>query len=107
MNIDIDIDNKIPSDDSCQQTAREGEQAPRRPTTPRTPDHFEDRARTSFRTSLNAREQQANCREKPNPFMYENAKRYFTSKLCYAMLKSRVLPVLNTMTVGVDSNVKY
>ena len=63
MNIDIDIDNKIPSDDICQQTAREGEQAPRRPTTPRTPDHFEDRARMSFRTSLNARQQQANCRE--------------------------------------------
>ena len=71
------------------------------------PDHFEDRARTSFRASLNARKQQANCREKPNPFMYENAKRNFTSKLCYAMLKSRVLPVLNTMTLGVDSNVKY
>ena len=41
------------------------------------------------------------------PFMYENAKRNFSSKLCYAKLKSRVSPVLNTMTVGVDTNVKY
>ena len=41
---------------------------------------------------------------------YENAKRNFKSKLSkmsYAKSESRVLTVLNTMTVGVDSIVKY
>ena len=41
---------------------------------------------------------------------YENAKRNLRSKLSkmsYAKSKSRVLTVLNTMTVGVDSIVKY
>ena len=58
-------------------------------------------------SSLIARENRPSSREEPHPVMYESAKKNFRSKLYYVEQKSRVLPVLNTMTVGVDSNVKY
>ena len=35
-------------------------------------------------SSLNAHENQASSREEPHLLMYENAKRNFRSKLCYA-----------------------